>query len=426
METPSLKICLYSFDESEWVSCKRIVTNLVDSYKSSFGNRNIKFLNFSRKHTEIELLCLAEEILHIGPEKIIFIDHQPHPVNLLTLLLPRLKQGTHLVFHAYGDFLLPYPEHWVTLGEPLQNFQLTFLHASDRQRDYFQQFIKQPSISFICPFPVSSSEFFCNKNERETYRSKLGLNENDFVWLYAGRLSSQKNIIKLVESFAQFKKLTGSSDKLFLAGQFDSIGTPFLEIPHKDHEYFYHFNQALMGLDKKIQKDIRHLGLYYGHELNGIYNSADAFISLGTYNDEDFGMAAAEALATGLPCLLSDWGGYSSFVKYAPLNQVLLLTVKLDTGHFTYSNKDLFQLMIQIKKTSLARGKVSHAVNSRLNVKSVGNVLAEILSKKVPMFMGFSKNLNELALRWSKGHTFCTPKKGYNAYYKKIYETYFC
>jgi glycosyltransferase involved in cell wall biosynthesis len=426
LETPTLTVCLYSFDESEWMSCKRIVTNLVGSYKKSFGTRNIKFLNFSRKHTEIELLQLADEILRLAPGKIIFLDHQPHPVNLLTLLLPSLESGTHLIFHAYGDFLLPYPQHWVSLGKSLQNFKLTFLNASDRQRNYFEQFIKQPSISFICPFPVNSLDFFYSKTEREAYRRKLSLKENDFVWLYAGRLSLQKNIIKLVEDFAKFKTLTGSSDKLFLVGQFDNVGVPYLEISQKEHEYFYHYNQALLALDETIRKDICHLGVYYGNELNGIYNSADAFISLGTYNDEDFGMAAAEALSTGLPCLLTDWAGYSSFPKYAPVNQVQLLQVKFVGGLFTYRNEDLYGLMLNIKKTNVSREKVSRAVNSKLSIGAVADILAEILAAKVPKFGGFSKDLNKLAQRWNTGHTFCTPKKSYNGYYKKIYETYFC
>jgi len=162
----------------------------------------MKFLNFSRQHNEIDLLQLAEEILSLAPSEIVFLDHQPHPANLLSLILPRLKPGTHIVFHTYGDFLLPYPEHWVSLSEALQNFKVTFLNASHRQVKYFQQFINQSSINLICPFPVKPSEFFYSKEERKTYRSKLGLCEEDFVWLYAGRLSFQKNIIKLIENFA--------------------------------------------------------------------------------------------------------------------------------------------------------------------------------------------------------------------------------
>jgi glycosyltransferase involved in cell wall biosynthesis len=329
------------------------------------------------------------------------------------------------VFHTYGDFLLPFPEYWVTLSEALQNFKVTFLNASHRQAKYFQQFINQTSINLICPFPVNPSEFFYSKEERKTYRSKLGLCEEDFVWLYAGRLSYQKNIIKLIKNFALYKKHTGSSDKLFLAGAFDSVGVPYLEILQQEHEYFYSYNQALLGLDEHIRKDICHLGVYYGHELNGVYNSADAFISLSTYNDEDFGMAVAEALSTGLPCLLTDWAGYSSFAKYAPVNRVKLLAIKLEQGQLNFSKDNLIQMMLKIKGLNKSREQASRAAYASFGTKAVGSILKEIFAQKVPSFKGFSHNLNILSNRWSKGHTFCTAEKSYNAYYKKIYETYF-
>jgi hypothetical protein len=51
-------------------------------------------------------------------------------------------------------------------------------------------------------------------------------------------------------------------------------------------------------------------------ELNSYYNAADSFISLSTHHGEFMGAAALEAALTGLPLILTEWGGHKDFCDY--------------------------------------------------------------------------------------------------------------
>jgi alpha-maltose-1-phosphate synthase len=49
--------------------------------------------------------------------------------------------------------------------------------------------------------------------------------------------------------------------------------------------------------------------------LREIYAACDVFVSLSDNIQETFGLAVLEAMATGLPCIVSDWDGYRDSVR---------------------------------------------------------------------------------------------------------------
>jgi len=112
-----------------------------------------------------------------------------------------------------------------------------------------------------------------------------------------------------------------------IAGTCDDIGSPTMAGQLPAGYFQQRFDEVLSTLAKSLRGRIRILGNLDRNELSGLYCAADSFISFSLYHDEDFGMAPAEALATGLPALLSDWGGYSSFA--VPGTSVHLTPVSL-------------------------------------------------------------------------------------------------
>ena len=74
---------------------------------------------------------------------------------------------------------------------------------------------------------------------------------------------------------------------------------------------------------------VKFLGNQASSDLVKIYHAADLFVSFSTYNDEDYGMAPAEAMCTGLPCLLSNWAGYSNFKDYSDQVKLVPIDVSL-------------------------------------------------------------------------------------------------
>ena len=418
-------LCLYSRDKSDWISCKKIVPNLISSYKILRHKLNLKFLNYSRHENEFEFLQLAERILLLNPTKIIFVDHKPHPVHLLKFLLPRLSIETELVFHVYGDFILSHTNQMIALNENLKKFKIKFISASEKQKKYVDQFLKQPTISFTSPFPVNEKEFYLQNNKRSLWRKQLCINDESFVWLYAGRLSQQKNILELIETFAHYKMITKSDDKLLLLGHFDNIGFPYLCNYQKDFEYYYHFNKLLNSLPQNIKNDISHLGVFFGKELNELYNAADAFISLSTYHDEDYGMAIAEALCTGLPCVLSDWAGYSSFKNYVEKNQLEFIKIKLKSGQIEFDPNAVAGSMKKIKSKKFNRQKSALNAQQNLKISSVSQKLLNIISAKSYIFTGFSDSFFEVPKHFKSKSPFLGKTNKLNTYYEEIYEPYF-
>ena len=200
---------------------------------------------------------------------------------------------------------------------------------------------------------------------------------------------------------------------------------PFLNIYQEEHEYYYHYNQAISALDEDVKKDIAHLGVYFGKELNGILNLADAFVSLSSHNDEDYGMAVAEALCTGLPCLLSDWGGYSSFKKYSSKGRVELLSLKLENGLFNFDDKEVLTKMKKIRKLKHSRKVYGQESQRVLSIEAVAKKLKVISKYKTNKFKGFSSKLKTLTTRWRSGRAFHDSKNRFNSYYRSLYATYF-
>jgi glycosyltransferase involved in cell wall biosynthesis len=407
-------ILLYSFETSDWASCRKIVSNLIASY--SLALDDIIHLDFSRLQNERSLLTLTETILAHHPERIIFADHQPHPADLLAYLLVHLPRSTEIIVHAYGDFLFPYPEKWLKLNKSLIHRPLKVISASDRHASMLGQFFHQAPIT-TCPFPVDTKSFCFEPAARTSKRLHLKV-QNQFCWLYTGRLSQQKNILPLIESFARYLERSERNDQLWLAGPFDSMGVPYLNILPMDHEFYYDYQKLLRRLSPKAQSNIRYLGILYNEELNQLYSAADGFVSLSTHNDEDYGMAVAEALSTGLPCVLTDWAGYSDFRKYAPTTTALI-RVKFVEGQLQYDDQQLARALLKMSSTPHLRQS-----NCYLGFPVVADRLRQILQQESFCFTGFNQKLTELCQAWEQ-MAFSTQDQRYNRYYFETYRSYF-
>jgi glycosyltransferase involved in cell wall biosynthesis len=421
-KTNELIALVYSHDESEWSSCKKIVKNLVQSYELALSSHKILKLNYSRTKGERNLFHLSEKIIQCEPAGIIFVDHQPHPSDLVSLIASGLKRRTKFIFHVYGDFIIPYPEKWVRVADLLKNHEVSFIAASGKQVQFIQQFLIDKQTIEKSPFPVDPQCFKFDLNFRQEARTQFELKDDEFIWLYSGRLSSQKNITKLIQLFARHIEKTNSNDKLLLVGLFDSMGTPYLNKPMLDHEYYHHYQLTLKQLPPEIRSRILYKGIFLGSDLNKIYCAADGFISLSTHNDEDYGMAVAEAMMTGLPCILTNWAGYSSFKDYHP-ETVKLANVSLTDGVLVLNEEQVIQALKEISESPNKRNDIQKRNASSLSIQAVSENLLNCLTKPIQPFSGFSPALQVLSDQWN-GPGFSTPDGKYNSAYETFYECY--
>jgi len=117
-------------------------------------------------------------------------------------------------------------------------------------------------------------------------RNKYNLPEA-FI-LYVGRMDERKNIVGLLRTFSIFKRITRRKEKLVLVG---GRGC-----------YLNKIDRLIKGLG--IEGDVILTGYIPEEDLPAVYNSSRLFISLSFY--EGFGLAPLEAMACGIPVVVSE------------------------------------------------------------------------------------------------------------------------
>lgn len=141
------------------------------------------------------------------------------------------------------------------------------------------------------------------KKARTEWRKKLGIKEDDIAFLFIGRLSAHAKAHPVAMYRALEKAASQTKKKIHLiqAGWFSNDG---IERSFKDGardacpSVAHHF---LDGRKPEIRRDIWH--------------ASDIFISLSDNIQETFGLTPIEAMAAGLPSIVTDWDGYRDTVR---------------------------------------------------------------------------------------------------------------
>jgi glycosyltransferase involved in cell wall biosynthesis len=140
---------------------------------------------------------------------------------------------------------------------------------------------------------------------RKRVRARLGLGENDILVLWVGRLSFFEKaypqpMFRAVEEAAQ---ATGAKVIFQMAGWFP------VEPRHRDS-----YRQAANAYSQAV--DVQFIDGNDRELLNETWAAADVFISLVDNIQETFGITPLEAMASGVPVVVSDWDGYRYTVQH--------------------------------------------------------------------------------------------------------------
>lgn len=432
-------VVFYSKAPSRWASCRSIAFNLRTAYKEAAKLQSLEDLieiGIDPKEVRKDLLLdqylekVASEVVNLKPKKLVFLDHTPHPLSLMRAIKrknPRLLKTAAVYFHVYGDFTLN-SLAWAELFTEFRGSNINLICASKRQQNLVNSLLKkrvQDGASVI-PFPVDQRTFFYSSELRDQVRAQLGF-KNHFVVLYSGRLSLQKNILFLIEEFSRFAQKSPKA-VLLLGGEIDDMVSPVFgsQLPLGAH--FKLLNESWSQLEPDIRKRISFLGNLDQERLCELYNASDLLFSPSLYHDEDFGMSAAEALVCGLPCLLTDWGGYTSFRDIA--SNVELLAVNLNNQGFKISKSEVqkkLKLFSTLELSGEERGRCAELARARLSTKAIGRLVYErvFASPSRKKFAGASERLRALGASVSGKADPLTPgKKGvYHHTYKHYYGT---
>jgi glycosyltransferase involved in cell wall biosynthesis len=155
----------------------------------------------------------------------------------------------------------------------------------------------------VIPLGVHCADFAFSEADRHAARAALGLRPDDVAALFAGRLSvsGKTHPYAMFRALQQTARETGKPVVLVMAGQ---AHTPAMSAL---------FNSSLAT----VCPDVRPV-FVNGKDAaayRGAWAGADLFISLADSVQETFGITPLEAMAAGLPAVVSDWNGYKDTVR---------------------------------------------------------------------------------------------------------------
>ncbi|MGR0185186.1 glycosyltransferase family 4 protein [Azospirillum aestuarii] len=155
----------------------------------------------------------------------------------------------------------------------------------------------------VIPLGVDTDAFRFGPADRDAERAALGIGEEDVAVLFMGRLSfhAKAHPIVMYLALEEAARRTGKRFHLIQAGWFgnDAIGAAFTQGAKR-----YCPSVNAIFLDGR-KPEVR----------TRIWAAADLFTSLVDNVQETFGISPVEAMAAGLPCVVTDWNGYRETVR---------------------------------------------------------------------------------------------------------------
>jgi len=178
----------------------------------------------------------------------------------------------------------------------------------DEQASYLRdrlgaQRVARPQLPVI-PLGVDCARFAPDAAARAAQRQVLGIGEGDIAFLFVGRLSfhAKAHPYPMYLALERAAQQTGKRLHLIQAGWF---ANDFIENAFRDGAGQFCPSVTAHFLDAR-KPDVRFV----------IWQAADVFTSLSDNIQETFGLTPIEAMAAGLPSVVSDWDGYRDTVQH--------------------------------------------------------------------------------------------------------------
>lgn len=154
----------------------------------------------------------------------------------------------------------------------------------------------------IIPLGIDVNEFKSTKSDRDLARQILGIADDETVILYLGRLSfhAKSHPAALYESI--HKASEGKKVVLVECGWF---ANDFIKDAFDEAANTFAPNVRRIYLDGR-RVDKRKLA----------WSCSDIFVSLTDNLQETFGITPVEAMAAGLPVIVTDWDGYRDTIRH--------------------------------------------------------------------------------------------------------------
>jgi glycosyltransferase involved in cell wall biosynthesis len=224
--------------------------------------------------------------------------------------------ASRAAMESIGQLTIAPVQPWDALICTSQAVRTGVERVIDHWSEYLaQQFGRRPEIALdlpVIPLGVDCDRFVAGSGEtdrdrRQGWRQQLEIADDDIVILFVGRLIAyaKAHPIPMYEAIERAARCIGDTGRrihLIQAGWFES---------ERDEAMFKETMPTLCPSVNGIFLDGRDR-----HVRDSIWSAADIFISLADNIQETFGLTPIEAMAAGLPVVVSDWNGYKESVRH--------------------------------------------------------------------------------------------------------------
>lgn len=219
--------------------------------------------------------------------------------------------ASHAVMTAIAGLLVAPLRSWDALVCTSRVVRDSVREVLERQADYLRarlgaQRFELPQLPLI-PLGVHCRDLASDEGRRADVRRRLGIGADDVAFLFLGRLSfhakahPQQMFAALERAVQACAGKDGRQVHLVLCGWFANES---IEKAFREGAAALCPSVRLTVLDGRVPELQR-----------DAWTCADVFTALADNVQETFGLAPIEAMAAGLPCVVSDWNGYRDTVR---------------------------------------------------------------------------------------------------------------
>jgi starch synthase len=215
--------------------------------------------------------------------------------------------ASHAAMSAITGLLTAPVMPWDALICTSQAVQTTVRTLFEAQADYLRWRLGARQFTFpqlpIIPLGVHCNDFVHSPESRQAARQALGIQPDEVVALFLGRLSyhAKMHPHAMYAGLETATRQSGKKAVLLHCGWFSNVG---IETTFK--ESAAHFAPSVRSLWSDGREPAAR---------RQAWAAADLFISLADNIQETFGLTPIEAMAAGLPVVTTDWNGYKETVR---------------------------------------------------------------------------------------------------------------